>query len=231
MLHAEAQPPRHVATVGIVADLRAVADDVERVLALQHLLHEVRHDVAHGELHVARHGLPIRAGPPLADADAVERPGDRVGKPVLFARALCEVLHGELLEAVGGGRRRTPPFLSLLRRVARGVLCLPAADHRLLHRKVARGGGHECALRCPHRSPSCRLRSASASGWSIRGGGRPICLSERLVLVSRPDGCRAFATTIPAAGFRGVPSGSAAAPLAWQMDLDSRLLSAGPFDS
>ncbi len=34
-----------VAAVGVVADLVAVAQDVERILALEHLEHEVGHDV------------------------------------------------------------------------------------------------------------------------------------------------------------------------------------------
>jgi hypothetical protein len=32
---------------------------MERVLAHEHLLHEVRHDVAHGELHVAAEHLDV----------------------------------------------------------------------------------------------------------------------------------------------------------------------------
>ena len=53
MLHRGHDPAREVAAVGVVPDLVAVAEDVERVLALQHLLHEVGDDVAHRELHVA----------------------------------------------------------------------------------------------------------------------------------------------------------------------------------
>ncbi len=43
-----------VAAVGVVPDLVALAEDVQRVLALDDLLHEVGHDVAHGQLDVAR---------------------------------------------------------------------------------------------------------------------------------------------------------------------------------
>src|SRR5439155_11470235 len=46
-----------VAAVRVVAHLRALAQDVQRVLALDDLLHEVGHDVGHRELHVARQDL------------------------------------------------------------------------------------------------------------------------------------------------------------------------------
>ena len=46
-------PRGQVAAVRVVPDLLAVAEDVQRVLTLDHLLHEVGHDVAHRELDVA----------------------------------------------------------------------------------------------------------------------------------------------------------------------------------
>ena len=45
--------PGEVAAVGVVPHLVAVAEDVQRVLALEHLLHQVGDDVAHRQLHVA----------------------------------------------------------------------------------------------------------------------------------------------------------------------------------
>ena len=74
-------PLGEVAAVGVVADLVALAEDVQRILALEHLEHEVRDDVAQGELDVAAHDVRVADGPPLADADAVERPQDRVRQP------------------------------------------------------------------------------------------------------------------------------------------------------
>ena len=79
--------PGQVATVGVVADLVAVAEDVERVLALEDLLDEVRHHVAHGQLDVAAKDFDVAQRPPFADPDAVERPDDRVGQPVLVLGA------------------------------------------------------------------------------------------------------------------------------------------------
>ena len=48
-----------VAAVGVVPDLVAGAEDVQRVLALEDLLHEVGHDVAHRQLHVAGQDLDV----------------------------------------------------------------------------------------------------------------------------------------------------------------------------
>ncbi len=106
VLHRSRDAPGQVAAVGVVPDLVAVAEDVQRVLALEHLLHEVGHDVAHGQLDVAAQDLDVAERPALADADAVERPHDRVRQLVLLPGALGEVLDGELLEAVGRERRR-----------------------------------------------------------------------------------------------------------------------------
>ena len=67
---------------------------------------QVGDDVAQRQLQVARVDLVVAAGPPLADADAVERPDDRVRQSVLLACPLGEILHRQLLEPVGRGRRR-----------------------------------------------------------------------------------------------------------------------------
>ena len=48
----------------------------------------------------------VAKSPPLADADAVEGPQDRVRKRVLLVRAAGEVFGRELLEPVCGSRRR-----------------------------------------------------------------------------------------------------------------------------
>ena len=89
---------------------------LQRVLALQHLLHEVGDDVAHRQLHVAAQHLDVAERARLADADAVERAHDRVRQPVLVARGVGEVLDRELLEAVRRERRRDLALLALVRR-------------------------------------------------------------------------------------------------------------------
>ena len=87
--HRQADAVGQVAAVGVVAHLGPVAEDVQRVLALEHLLDEVGHDVAHRQLDVAAHDLGVAQRPALADADAVERPQDRVRQLVLLPRALA----------------------------------------------------------------------------------------------------------------------------------------------
>ena len=56
-------PLGQVPAVGVVPDLGAVAQDVERVLALEHLLHEIGDDVAHGQLDVPATGPRRRRAP------------------------------------------------------------------------------------------------------------------------------------------------------------------------
>ena len=93
------------------------------------LLDEVRHDVAERQLHVAAHDVRVADRPALADADAVERPDDRVRQLVLLPGALGEVLRGELLEAVGRDRRRRGQLGALGRREdRRGLVDHGAAD-------------------------------------------------------------------------------------------------------
>ena len=93
-----------------------VAQDVQRVLVPDHLLHQVGDDVAHRQLHVATDDLDLAPGPHLADAHAIERPHDRVRQLVLVARGACEVLDRELLEAVRRVRRWHDLLLALVRR-------------------------------------------------------------------------------------------------------------------
>ena len=128
-----AMPAREVAAVGVAADLVAVAEDVQRVLALQNLLHEVGHDVAHRELDVAAEDVLVAERAPLADADAVERPADRVGQPVLLVGALREVFArrasgSRRCSSAAGTRARAPSGVGN----TVGVL----EHHRLLERTV-----------------------------------------------------------------------------------------------
>ncbi len=64
-LHRQPDAVGQVATVGVVADLVALAQDVERVLALEDLDDEVRDDVGQRQLDVAAHDVTCR-GPPDA---------------------------------------------------------------------------------------------------------------------------------------------------------------------
>src|SRR5262249_39112771 len=100
----------------------AVAEDVQRILALEYLLDEVRHDMTHGQPYIAAKDLLLAQRPPFADADAVERPDDRERQLILLPGALCVVFRRQFLEAVGRGRRRTAALLALRRRPDRRVL-------------------------------------------------------------------------------------------------------------
>ena len=159
-LDRQADAPGQVAAVGVVADLAAVAEDVQRVLALEHLLHEVGDDVAHRQLDVAAHDVRVADGPPLADADAVERADDRVGQPVLLPGALGEVLGRELLEAVGRERRRAAALLALGGREDRRRSRRPSTSETtvIFSQPAARGGP-----RSRRRRPRRVIRSFSAS--------------------------------------------------------------------
>ena len=106
--------------------LLAGTEDVQRVLALEDLLYQVGDDVAHRELDVAGQDLLVAQGPALPDAHAVEGPHQGVGKLVLIPGGPGEVLHRQLLEPVGGQRRRDLPLLPFVGRPLVGAL----EDHR-----------------------------------------------------------------------------------------------------
>ena len=96
-----------VTAIRVVPDLASVAEDVQRILALHHLLHQIGNHVTHGELHVARGDVDVAERPRLTDADTVERAHDRVGQLVLVLGGPSEILDRQLLESVGRQRRRT----------------------------------------------------------------------------------------------------------------------------
>src|SRR5208337_4711794 len=118
-----------VAAIGVVPDLVAGAQNVQRVLPLEYLLSEIGDNVRHGELHIAAIDVVIVQGPLLSDADAVEWPDDGVRELVLLPRALDEVLGRKLLEAVGGTRRRATLLRALGSWVLRGALEDHAGRH------------------------------------------------------------------------------------------------------
>ena len=95
-----------VGAVGVVAHLRAIAEDVHWILTLEHLLDEVGNDMAHRQLYVPRQDLFVAECSRFANADAVERSHDRVRQSVLLVGSLGEVLDGELLKAVRREWRR-----------------------------------------------------------------------------------------------------------------------------
>ena len=97
-----------------MANLRPVAQNVQRILSLEHLLHEVGHDVAHRQLHVAAEDVHVAKRPTLADPDAVEGTNDGVREPVLVVGGPGEILDSELLKPVGGNGGRNLPLLTLV---------------------------------------------------------------------------------------------------------------------
>ena len=99
-----------------MADLGAVAEDVQGVLTPQYLLDQVGDDVAHGQLDIAARHLDVTESARLPDADAVEGSDNGVGESVLLPGRAGEVLDGQLLKAIGGERRGDPALLSLDRR-------------------------------------------------------------------------------------------------------------------
>ena len=152
MLHGGSDTSRDVTAVGVVTHLGAVAEDVQRVLALQDLLYQVRHHMAHGQLHVAAEDLDVAERASFADPDTVERSHDRVGQAVLLVGGAREVLDGELLEAVGGTGWGDLALLALTRRPRRRRL----ENHRradvgdLLETGVAEGADGGVAGRRDH---------------------------------------------------------------------------------
>src|SRR6266849_6219313 len=105
-LHRQPDASREVTAIRVVTHLAAVAQDVNGVLAFEHLLTQVRHHMAHRELDVAAPDVMVAERAPLADADAVERPHDRVGEAVLLVGAAGKELGGELLKSISRSLRR-----------------------------------------------------------------------------------------------------------------------------
>src|SRR5204863_4455476 len=71
-LHCRDDPSGQVSAVCVMAHLRTVAEDVERILPLHDLLHQVGDDMAHCEADVATHDLDVGERASLAHTDAVE---------------------------------------------------------------------------------------------------------------------------------------------------------------
>src|SRR5665213_2559333 len=88
-----------------MSDLVAIAEEMERILALDGLQCQVRHHMTQGETNVAAHDIRIADCATFADPDAVEGAQDRVWQPELLEGALREVLARELLKTVRGSRR------------------------------------------------------------------------------------------------------------------------------
>ncbi len=105
-----------IPAVGVTADLRPVAQEVERVLPAEHLEDQVGNHVREGQLHVAAHDVGVAHGPPLADPHAVEGSQDGVRQAVLLPGPDGEVLGRQLLEAVGRDRRGRGQLGALRRR-------------------------------------------------------------------------------------------------------------------
>ena len=99
-LQCHSDPAGQVATVGVMPDLSAVAEDPERVLAFGHLLDEVGDDVAHRQFDVAAEDVDVANGPSLTRSHTVEGPHDRKWQPVLVVSGSGEVFDGQLLESV-----------------------------------------------------------------------------------------------------------------------------------
>src|SRR5438094_6512220 len=152
MLHGSGDSAGDVTTVRVVTHLGAVAEDVQRVLALEDLLYKVRHHMAHGQLHVAAEDLDVAERASFADPDTVERSHDRVGQAVLLVGGAREVLDGELLKPVGRTGRGDLALLALTRRPRRRRL----ENHRradvgdLLETGVAEGADGGVAGRRDH---------------------------------------------------------------------------------
>ena len=105
-----------VVDVGERPRLRAVAEDLQRLLARQHLLDDVGDHVRDARLVLGHLARPV----------GVERAADRVRQAVLVVRGAAVDLAGELGEPVGRLRDRRVPDVLLGRRVLRRAL----EDHR-----------------------------------------------------------------------------------------------------
>src|SRR6185503_5586016 len=103
---------RQVAAVGVAALLASLPENAQGILPFQYLLHEVRDDVAHCQRDVPAGNRPAANRPPLAYANAVERPADGVGKFVLLPGTVGEIFTRQFLKSIGAGWRRTLPLMA-----------------------------------------------------------------------------------------------------------------------
>src|SRR5437016_8546732 len=122
MLNAQPDASGQIAAIGIVTGLVAFAQDVQRILSFDYLLHQVGHHVGHGQPHIAAHDFAVAHGPFFANSNAVKRARDRIGQLVLLVCALHEELGGQLLEPVSRTRRRTTAFGAFRGRELAGAL-------------------------------------------------------------------------------------------------------------
>src|ERR1051326_7487449 len=98
-----------------MADLLPITENVDWILTFQNLLDEVWDDVAHRKLHISAQHLHFPECALLTDPNAVERANDGEGQAILITSRPGEVLHGELLESIGGARRGDFPLLAFVR--------------------------------------------------------------------------------------------------------------------
>ena len=73
-----------------MADLVPLAQDVQRVLPLEDLLHQVGHHVAHGQLDVSGSDLLVARGAFFPDADALKGPDYGIRQFVLLEAPLAK---------------------------------------------------------------------------------------------------------------------------------------------
>ncbi len=97
----------------IAAHLIAVAENVQWILALERLLNEIRQNVAHRQLDIAAHDVVLAERASFADADAIERANDGVGKLMLLEGAAREIFGRQFLKSVSAQRRRAAQLLAL----------------------------------------------------------------------------------------------------------------------
>ena len=102
MLDTNADSARQISAVSVVAHLFTVTQNVERILALDQLLHQIRNHVRHGQANVAAHDVAVRQGALLPDANTIEGSDDSVRELVLLEGPLNKILDGWLsTKAVG----------------------------------------------------------------------------------------------------------------------------------
>src|ERR1700722_9264260 len=105
VLNTNANSPRQIATISVVAYLLPVAQDVQRILTLHQFLHQVGNYVGHGQAYIAAHDVAIGQRALLSEANTIEGPHDGVRELVLFEGALNEEFDGEFLKAIGRATR------------------------------------------------------------------------------------------------------------------------------